>query len=131
MGHWRAGNFEAILEEDRAIQSRLTRCENRREDDNDARRFFDMMIKGRLREAMRLLSGERGRGLPLDNDADENTMVRDALRDKHPDAEPLKRLPDQPCTQMAARAHQVWMLMHGDAFVDLSRRHQQTSVKHW
>ena len=37
----------------------------------------------------------------------------------------------QPCTQMAAQAHQVWMLMHGDAFVDLSRRHQQTSVKHW
>ena len=78
MGHWRAGNFEAILEEGRAIQGRLTRCENRRGDDN-ARRFAELMMKGRLREAMRLLSGEKGRALPLDSDADENTTVRDAL----------------------------------------------------
>ena len=89
MGHWRAGKFEAILEEGRAIQSRLTRCKNRREDD-DARRFAELMMKGQLREAMRLLSGKRGKALPLDSDANETTTVRHALRDKHPDAEPLK-----------------------------------------
>ena len=56
MGHWHAGTIEAILEEGRAIQSR-------RGDDN-ARRFAELIMKGRLREAMRLLSGERGRALP-------------------------------------------------------------------
>ena len=79
MGHWHAGNFEANIEEDRAIQSRLTWYESRRGDDNDARRFAELMMKGGLREATRLLSGERGRALPLDSDADENTTMRDAL----------------------------------------------------
>lgn len=90
MGLWCAGNFEAILEEGRAIQSRLTQYASRRDNDNDARRFAELMMKGRLREATRLLSGESGRVLPLDRDVDESTTVRDILRDKHPNGEPLK-----------------------------------------
>lgn len=49
ISHW--CNFEAILEEDRTIQSRLTRCENKRGDYNDASRLAELMMKGRLREA--------------------------------------------------------------------------------
>lgn len=55
MDHWRAGNFEAILEEGKAIQGRLSQSENRKGDDNDARRFAELMMKGRLREADRFL----------------------------------------------------------------------------
>ena len=90
MDHWRAGNFEAILEEGRAIQGRLIRSENRKGDDNDARRFAELMMKGRLREATRLLSGENGRVLHLDSEVDDDVTVRDILRGKHPDAQLLK-----------------------------------------
>ena len=62
MNHWHASNFKAILEEGRAIQGRLIRSKNRMGDDNDARRFAELMMKGRLREATKLLSGN-GRSL--------------------------------------------------------------------
>ena len=71
MNHWHAGNFEAILEKGRAIQGRLIRSKNRMGDDTDARRFAKLMMKGRLREATRLLSGETGGVLPLDSEVDD------------------------------------------------------------
>lgn len=153
MNHWHAGSFKAILEEGRAIQGRLIRSKNRMGNDNDARRFAELMMKGKLREATRLLSGN-GRVLPLGSEVDDGTTVRDILRDKHPDTEPLKysaiappsaatfhpvifeeitgtSILKQLCTQMAVQVHQVWMPMHGDAFADPFRKHQPTSVKHW
>ena len=86
---WWEGKFEALVKEGRTIQSRLSRSQSRRCEGNIARRFGDLMMKGKLREATRLLSDESGKVLQLDSYVEDNKCVRDVLRDKHPDAHPL------------------------------------------
>ena len=86
---WWEGKFEALVKEGRTIQSRLSRSQSRRCEVNIARRFGDLMMKGKLREATRLLSDESGKVLQLDSYVEDNKCVRDVLRDKHPDAHPL------------------------------------------
>ena len=82
---WRAGNFEELLAEGRAIQEHLPsrQCET-----NWQRGFVRLMLCGRSSAAMHLLRGRSSTGVLSLDESLEGQKVREILREKHPVAEP-------------------------------------------
>ena len=91
------------MNEGRCIQKHL-RTGTRRKDDDEviARTFRDLILNGKVRDAMRYLSRKTGGGvLQLDEmildrkEGDDTIMqsVRDILKDKHPLAVPPHHVP--------------------------------------
>ena len=88
---WKDGHFIPLLEEGRAIQSRLNRSSRQQTDISNIipQKFADFMKKGKLQQAIRLISEGETRILPLDEITDEHHTVRDILRQKHPEGQNL------------------------------------------
>ena len=96
MGLWEKGDISNLLKEGRALQKPLVRSRmpNRVTADSDstARRFSKMMMEGRVRGALKLLSDDSGTGLLSLNetvDGVSGKTVREVLEDKHPDPRPV------------------------------------------
>ena len=90
---WDKGDIAELLKEGKAIQSSLKASFSRRgakDDVSTARNFSQLMMKGRVRAALQLLTNETRSGLlsleEVVSDGSGRT-VRDVLEDKHPDPE--------------------------------------------
>ena len=87
---WGEGNITELLREGKAIQRPLKSHRPQRDVNSDAskaRKFSKLMMEGKVRAALRLLSTEnQSRPLRLDDIIDESgKFVRDVLEEKHPD----------------------------------------------
>ena len=89
---WGNGKLKELLEEGRTIQLQLHRNPPRRQEDT-ARVFAKLMMEGKVRAALRIVTGSYGGGsLPLDQvadpESDNSETVRDVLLKKHPPKQP-------------------------------------------
>ena len=89
---WSKGDIAELLHEGKVIQRSLNPGKRGVNDDTTtARRFSQLMMEGRIRAALRLLTKESRSGpLSLDEvvDARSGKTVRDVLEEKHPNPEP-------------------------------------------
>ena len=92
---WRDGALDELVREGRMIQNHLRNKSFMRKETQITRSFTKLMFEGNIRAALQLLVGrDRGGVLSLDDPADSSNpgyRVRDALRAKHPTAQPLRR----------------------------------------
>lgn len=93
---WEKGEILNLLKEGRALQKSLISPQPPKRNITDnaltARRFSKMMMGGRVRAALKLLSSNSDAGLlRLDETVDDSSgeTVRDVLEDKHPDPQPI------------------------------------------
>ena len=90
---WLDGRLDELLKEGRTIQRQLLRNPPKQQEDT-ARVFAKLMMEGKVRAALRIVTGSCGGGLlPLDQIADPESdtleTVRDVLLKKHPPKQPL------------------------------------------
>ena len=101
---WKDGNLNALLSEGRTIQGQLKGVSPRRYE-SLSRKFANLMMEGKVRAALRLLSESSGDVLPLDMvvNPDDNETVHDILLKKHPSRQPPKAgalvTPDLPSSE--------------------------------
>ena len=81
MIHWQNGGFHTIIEEVRTIQSRLYSNRGKAVTDSLSKRFADLMFKGKVNPALRLLSNEGSKGILT---LSEDTL--NILKEKDPPA---------------------------------------------
>ena len=86
---WSAGEIDGLVQEGRVIQRFLTSGHKQLDSDRLASLFSRLMLEGKTRAAVRLLSKEgQGSFLPLDQLYDASNpqggTVLDALKSKHP-----------------------------------------------
>ena len=92
---WQKGDISNLLKEGKALQKSLVTSilpkTGTIDDALTARKFSKMMMEGRVRAALKLLSDDSHTGLlSLDQIIDTSgKTVRDILKDKHPDPEPV------------------------------------------
>ena len=95
---WKAGDILSLLEEGRAIQSRLLVAKPRPSASNQehtARAFAKLMFQGRVKAALRLITEQSGGGiLQLDSCVSGSPnnaplTVHDVLLSKHPSGQPV------------------------------------------
>jgi len=92
---WKEGDIRNLLEEGRALQSRLSKSypSGRENPDRLARTFSRLMFQGKINTALQLLSQKgKSRGVLRAADRIEDNaqeMVLDILKLKHPPAEPV------------------------------------------
>lgn len=92
---WEKGDISSLLKEGRALQKSLARSQPPKrvatDDASAARKFSKMMMEGRVRAALKLVSDNSNAGLlNLEEIIDDTSgkTVRDVLEDKHPDPKP-------------------------------------------
>ena len=92
---WEKGDISNLLREGRALQKLLASSQSPRRVSTDnsqiARRFSKMMVEGRIRAALKILSDSSDTGLlSLDDIVDDASgkTVRAVLEEKHPDPRP-------------------------------------------
>ena len=90
---WDKGNIVELLKEGRAIQRSMRGLKLPRNTNDDAkvtRKFSNLMMKGKVRAALQLLTKETRAGpMRLDDVVEKSgKTVRDILKDKHPQPEP-------------------------------------------
>ena len=92
---WKDGDLDELVREGRVIQSRLKHKPSAKQETQVTRSFTKLMFEGNTRAALQLLSGcDHGKVLNLNDSADPSNpgyLVSDALRDKHPPAQPLQQ----------------------------------------
>ena len=109
MTAWSDGDLACLLHEGRTIQRQLLKAHgNAKSKQQTAQSFAKLMMEGRVRAALRLLTDhDTGGSLPLDKLVDPNTnphmTVRDILLEKHPPGQPLNPsallVPDPPAEE--------------------------------
>ena len=109
MTAWSDGDLASLLHEGRTIQRQLLKAHgNTKSKRQTAQSFAKLMMEGRVRAALRLLTDhDTGGSLPLDKLVDPNTnphmTVRDILLEKHPPGQPLNPsallVPDTPAEE--------------------------------
>ena len=92
---WKAGNINEILLEGRCIQERLPKSGNRPDKVALAKSFQNLMSRGKVNKALKLLSSNSSGGvLGLDNVIPDSSRVnpphttREILIEKHPPGKP-------------------------------------------
>ncbi len=88
---WTEGNITSLLEEGRTIQARLKFHTSTYKPRNLMRSFADLMFRGKVRDALKLLSeSDEGGPLSLSDTVSDSppTTVFDVLKSKHPPAQP-------------------------------------------
>ena len=91
MDLWLEGNFDALVREYRAIQSKLLSYSNNFSSSDLAKKFANLVLEGKINAAMRLLDTKNSSGLLSLSD-----NVVDELKMNHPPAAPA-----DPSTLMA------------------------------
>jgi hypothetical protein len=67
VNQWMDGDINGLLDEGRAIQKRLVRQYKQRSSDDTARVFAKLMMQGKVRAALRIISEDNGGCLTLDS----------------------------------------------------------------
>ena len=91
---WTEGDLDGLLREGRTIQRRLPNLpRDPKSDQQLARSFAKLMMEGKVRAALRLISRQNGGPpLALDEKTEANRAlmsVRDILKQKHPEGKPV------------------------------------------
>ena len=88
---WQQGDLGQLLHECRTIQSQLEKQEKRQQsrESDSARHFASLVETGKLGSAFCQLSDGPSGGIHHLDDVIGDASVRDILKDKHPQAEPL------------------------------------------
>ena len=91
---WTEGDLDGLLREDRTIQRRLPNLpRDPKSDQQLARSFAKLMMEGKVRAALRLISRQNGGPpLALDEKTEANgalMSIRDILKQKHPEGKPV------------------------------------------
>ena len=78
-----------LLDEGKSVQRHLSRSRHNRKDGNRTSRFTDFICKGKVKDALRCLSGDGRSGVHslsyiIMEGSDEGKLVLDVLKDKHP-----------------------------------------------
>ncbi|KAL5266795.1 hypothetical protein ACHWQZ_G003996 [Mnemiopsis leidyi] len=81
---WKAGNIQGLLDEANEIQKRLV-SSRRANDFNLTKKFTNLILKGKLSQASRLINRDRGGLLKIDE------SVKSILLEKHPEGQPINR----------------------------------------
>ena len=89
---WQQGDLGQLLHECRTIQSQLEKQEKRQQsrESDSARHFASLVETGKLGSALRQLSDGPSGGIHHRDNVIGDASVRDILKDKHPQAEPLR-----------------------------------------
>ena len=93
---WSDGDLDALLNEGRTIQTEFKHHFRQQNTNNTqtARSFAKLVMEGKMRAALHLLSHDNNNGpLPLDSQVEENgtpKTVREILQAKHPPQQPAK-----------------------------------------
>ena len=92
---WESGAIAELLKEGKAIQKSLMRSVSKGEDNvaKAARKFSKLMMEGKVRAALRLLTKQMESGpLCLDEVTEDGSgkTVRETLEEKHPEANPVQ-----------------------------------------
>jgi len=121
---WKQGDINGLVLEGRTLQSLFSNSKVIRNNDDKsiARKFSNLRLNGKVKDALRLLSSEsQGSVLPL------NSTVRCLLNDKHPKKQPahLNTLIDSPPGDLphpimfdqidAIRVRRIALKLHGAA----------------
>ena len=112
---WSAGEIDGLMQEGRVIQRYLTPKQNQLNGDRLASLFSRLMLAGKTRAAIRLLSKEgQGSVLPLDQLSDtsdpQSGTVLDALKSKHPPPGPVNDEALISSSEPALESHEVIFL---------------------
>ena len=81
---WKEGNIQGLLDEANEIQKRLV-SSRRANDFNLTKKFTNLMLKGKLSQASRLINRDSGGLLKIDE------AVKAILLEKHPEGQPINR----------------------------------------
>ena len=86
MEMWKANSFEALLCEAEQCAAQCRSRQPRLNDDHVVRVFTHLMLRGRVREAVRFVTDQARGGVlkPSGTDAKSGKCVLDVLREKHP-----------------------------------------------
>ena len=86
MEMWTTNSFEALLCEGERCAAQYSSRQPRLSDDHVVRIFTHLMLRGRVREAVRIATDRAGGGVlkPSDTDVKSGKCVLDVLREKHP-----------------------------------------------
>ena len=105
---WQKGDLEALLEEGRSIQHRLSSSHINRRVNSTSVTFSKLMLEGKVRATLRLLNNQECSGpLKLDQRIGSK-CVRDILLDKHPAGRPLDSSAVIPPSPHVFRPHPVY-----------------------
>ena len=88
---WMNGDINSLLDEGRTIQQRLDGQHKQRSGEHTARVFAKLMMEGKVRAALRLISEDDNGGiLTLESHVlpDDSETVRESLLKKHPPGKP-------------------------------------------
>ena len=86
---WSSGNIEELVREGKIIQQHLPQGRSKLTNDNEkvARTFASLMMRGKLRAALRLVSDQGTACILRLEDEIDGKSVRDLLKEKHPAAQ--------------------------------------------
>ena len=110
---WRKGNIKELVSEGLALQHRSkkrTRTLGNGDPKDDCRCFTDFMMRGKVKEAINVVSGQsKGGPMPLNSQMRDNqgktTTVREELESKHPQGQPVDPASlVSPCTKQVNHA---------------------------
>ena len=110
---WHSGNVSELFCESKAIQMRMN--SRNKKQHSDLKVFNDFMSRGKISNAIRVLSDERKGGLLAPTDRIDGRPVLEILRDKHPEGQPL----EPNCIQSQ---HLRTLLYHPGVFDKISAR---------
>ena len=85
---WYSFNFSELFCEAKAIQMRMN--SRNKQQHSDLKMFNDFMSRGKISNAIRVLSDEHKGGVLAPTDLIDGRPVLEILRDKHPEGQPLE-----------------------------------------
>ena len=85
---WYSCNFSELFCEAKAIQMRMN--SRNKQQHSDLKMFNDFMSRGKISNAIRVLSDEHKGGVLAPTDLIDGRPVLEILRDKHPEGQPLE-----------------------------------------
>ena len=99
LSSWKEGDIEKLMNEGRAIQSRLCQSRHPRSEVSHVRQCATLVEDGNLKAALRLLSDSNCKGtLPLNGTLDSGITVKERLQQLHP---PSQRISEEAITTRA------------------------------
>ena len=86
---WSSGNIEELVREGKTIQQHLPQGRLKERNDNQrvARTFASLMMRGKVRAALRMVSDHGSAGVLRLEEEIDGKPVRDVLKEKHPAAQ--------------------------------------------
>ena len=92
---WHSCNSSELLYEVKTIQIRVN--SRNKKQHSDLKMFNDFMSRGKISNAIHVLSDEHESGVLAPTDLIDGRLILEILRDKHPEGRPLEPNCNHPC----------------------------------